>query len=73
MKSDERVKNREEIIAEINKIEQREDELRGELYRLRTLKCALCAELMMTPEAKEAYKEAWRKVRYGSSQGEVRW
>jgi len=55
----------EELRKKLDEIDERREELRDELFRLGIKKMALHIQLMQTPEMIEAYREAYRKVRYG--------
>ena len=55
----------EELRKKLDEIDERREELREELRRLGLKKMVLHTLLMQTPEMIEAYREAYRKVRYG--------
>ena len=55
----------EELRKELDKLDRRREELRKIYKELGIKKAVLHIHLMQTPEMRRAYKEAYRKVRYG--------
>ena len=55
----------EELRKKLDEIDERREELREELRQLGIKKMVLHALLMQTPEMREAYHEAYWKVRRG--------
>jgi len=55
----------EKLRKALDEIDEKREELRKELCLLGLKKMALHIQLMQTPEMREAYHEAYWKVRYG--------
>ena len=55
----------EELRKELDKLDRRREELRKIYKELGIKKAVLHIHLMQTPQMRRAYKEAYRKVRYG--------
>ena len=55
----------EELRKELDEIDKQREELKRQLLILGIKKAVAHCRLMRTPEARKAYKEAYRKVRHG--------
>ena len=55
----------EELRKELDEIDKQREELKKQLLRLGIKKVVAHCRLMRTPQARKAYKEAYRKIRYG--------
>ena len=55
----------EELRKELDELDKEREKLKEKLRELGIKKAVAHIKLMLTPEMKKAYKEAYRKVRYG--------
>jgi len=55
----------EKLRKELDKLDREREKLRAKLLELGIKKAVANIKLMMTPEMKKSYKEAYHKIRYG--------